>query len=178
MTVSKTASEVIRIKPSLLPFIWKGLIVVALGLVLLAGSYLVQVPITFAYPSGFVLALTGLGVIALGILIILVGMVRRNMYTYQITDSYLAIQKQLLRRSVRRIPFASLSDVQVSQTLIGRLAGFGNIVPITKSGYGLVRGADPTENIVAEMTNVPDPDKVANLIMSRASLVAKIGVIQ
>jgi uncharacterized membrane protein YdbT with pleckstrin-like domain len=100
---------------------------------------------------------------------ILIGAVRRNMYTYQITDSDLIIQKQLLGRSLRRIPFISISDVEVSQSIAGRLARYGNIVPITKSGYGLVRGMDKSENKVAEMTNVPNPDKVANLILSRAS---------
>ena len=65
---------------------------------------------------------------------IVIGTVKRNMYAYQVTDSGIIIQKQLLRRSVRRIPFASLSDVEVSQSLVGRLAGFGNVVPISKSG--------------------------------------------
>ena len=169
-----TAGSVIKIKPSLLPFIWKGLTVLILGLVLFAGSLILRPPIPFLYSRAYLLTLASLTVIGFGILMILIGMVRRNMYTYEVTDSYIAIQKQLLRRSVRRIPFSSLSDVEVSQSLVGRLAGFGNIIPITKSGYGLVHGVDPTENIVAEMTNVPQPDKVANLIMSRASQVAKV----
>jgi hypothetical protein len=80
------------------------------------------------------------------------------------------VQKQLFSRNIRRIPFSSLSDVEVSQTFIGRLAGYGNIAPVTKSGYGLVRGMDRTENVVAEMTNVPNPDKVADLIIARASI--------
>ena len=161
-------SESIEIKPSLLPFAWRGLVAAAVGVALFVESSVVQFPGTFVYSSGYVLTLAG-ALIGLGILMILIGITRRNMYTYQITNSYIAIQKQLLRRSVRRIPFASLSDVEVSQSLIGRLAGFGNIVPITKSGYGLVHGVDPTESIVARMTNVPHPDSVADLIMSRAS---------
>jgi len=175
---AKPSSNEIKIKPSFLPFIWKGLIVIALGLVILAASFLYPLPATFPYGSADVLAVVGLGVLALGLLTILVGAIRRNMYTYRITDSGIVIQKQLLRRSIRRIPFASLSDVQVSQTLVGRLAGFGNVAPISKSGYGLVHGVDATENIVSEMTNVPNPDKVANLIMSRASLLAKATIQQ
>jgi len=174
----ENAGEAIKIKPSLLPFTWKALIVAALGLAVAAGSYLVRVPVTFLYNSGYVLSFAGLILIGAGVLMILAGIVRRNMYTYQITDSYIAIQKQLLRRSVRRIPFASLSDVEVSQSLIGRLARYGNIIPITKSGYGLVRGVEHTENIVAEMTNVSNPDKVANLVMARASLIAKVAIQQ
>jgi len=171
-------SDVIRIKPSLLPFTWKGLIVVALGLALFVGSYLVQIPITLPYATSFTLILAGLSVLGLGILMILVGIIRRNMFTFQVTDSYIAIQKQFLRRSVRRIPFSSLSDIEVSQSLLGRLAGFGNIIPVSKSGYGLVHGVNPTENIVAEMNGVPHPDKVATLIMSRASAMSNVNVLR
>ncbi len=128
----------------------------------------------FGYLLGFVF----LGLAGLGLVMISVGAVRRNMYTYQLAQSDLIIQKQFLSRSVRRIPFASISDVEVSQSFVGRLARYGNIVPISKSGYGLVRGMERTENVVAEMRNVPNPDKVANLIMSRASLVPRVAVDQ
>ena len=134
-------------------------------------------PIGLPYTSAYVLTLASLGIVGLGVLMILVGVVRRNMYTYDITDC-IAVQKQFLRRSVRRIPFASLSDVEVSQSLIGRLAGFGNIIQLTKSGFGLIHGADPTEKLVAEMKNVPHPDEVANLIMSRASEMSKVSALQ
>ena len=43
---------------------------------------------------------------------------------------------------------------------------------------GLVRGMESTENLVAEMSNVPNPDKVANLIMSRVSLATKTAINQ
>jgi uncharacterized membrane protein YdbT with pleckstrin-like domain len=111
-----------------------------------------------------------LAVVGLGFLVVLVGVARRNMFTYLITDADLIVQKQLFSRNIRRIPFSSLSDVEVSQTFIGRVVGYGNIAPVTKSGYGLVRGMDRAENVVAEMTNVPNPDKVADLIIARASI--------
>jgi uncharacterized membrane protein YdbT with pleckstrin-like domain len=95
------------------------------------------------------------------------------MFTYLITESDLIVQKQLFSRNIRRIPFTSLSDIEVSQTLIGRLAGYGNIAPVTKSGYGLVRDMDREENVVAEMINVPDPSKVADLIIARSSITPK-----
>ncbi len=160
----------IKIKPSLVPFTWKGLLVVLLGLILYVGTSLFHSLLSVAYLSfEYLLNLAFLGLVGLGFLMILIGVIRRNMYTYQLTDSDLIIQKQLLGRSLRRIPFASISDVEVSQSIAGRLARYGNIVPITKSGYGLVRGMDKSENRVAEMTNVPNPDKVANLILSRTS---------
>jgi len=163
-------TAVIKIKPSLVPFTWKGFVLVLLGLVL----YLGILASPFRFPiSSLLLDYATLGLIGLGFLVILIGTVRRNAFTYIITNSDIVVQKQLISRSVRRIPFSSISDVEVSQSLIGRLAGYGNIAPVTKSGYGLVRGSDPAENKVAEMTYVPKPDKVADLIISRASITTR-----
>jgi len=162
--LSVQVKQEIRIKPSLVPFSWKSFVLVLLGLVLYVGSFLFKFPI----PSiGSLFRYASLGLVCLGGLGILIGIVRRNTFTYLITDSDVVVQKQLLRRSVRRIPFSSISDVQVSQSIVGRLVGYGDVVPVTKSGYGLVRGTQPGENIVAEMVDVPNPDKVADLIMSR-----------
>jgi uncharacterized membrane protein YdbT with pleckstrin-like domain len=118
-------------------------------------------------PIGSLFRFAALALVCLGVLGVFIGVVRRNTFTYVISDSDVVVQKQLLRSNVRRIPFSSITDVQVSQSLVGRLAGYGNVVPVTKSGYGLVRGTQPGENIVAEMVDVPNPDKVADLIMSR-----------
>jgi len=157
--LSAEAKQDIKIKPSFVPFVWKGFLVVLLGLVVLGVSFL--------FKSLSVLGYAALGLVGLGLLVMLIGIVRRNAFTYLITDSDIVVKRQLLRRSVRRIPFSSISDVQVSQSIVGRLAKYGDVVPVTKSGYGLVRGTEPGEKIVAEMVDVPNPDKVADLIMSR-----------
>jgi len=146
------------------PFAWKGFVVVLLGLVVFGVSFLFESSLSSV---GSLLRYVALGLVGLGVLGMLIGVVRRNAFTYLITDSDVVVQRQLLRRSVRRIPFSSISDVQVSQSIVGRLANYGDIVPVTKSGYGLVRGTEPGENIVAEMADVPSPDEVADLIMSR-----------
>jgi len=158
--LSAEAKEDIEIKPSFVPFAWKGFLVVLLGLVVFGVSFLFS-------SAGFLLMYVALGLVGLGVLGMLIGVVRRNAFTYLITDSDVVVQRQLLGRSVRRIPFSSISDVQVSQSLVGRLARYGNVAPVTKSGYGLVRGTQPGENLNAEMVDVPNPDKVADLIMSR-----------
>jgi uncharacterized membrane protein YdbT with pleckstrin-like domain len=161
--LSTQAKQEVRIKPSLVPFAWKGFVILLLGLVFFGVSFGLQFP---ASPDSL-LRYAALALIGIGLLGILIGAVRRNAFTYLITDSDVVVKKQLLRRSIRRIPFSSISDVQVSQSIVGRLARYGDIVPVTKSGYGLVRGTEPGENIVAEMANVPNPDKVADLIMSK-----------
>jgi uncharacterized membrane protein YdbT with pleckstrin-like domain len=169
--MSAPGTAVIKIKPSLLPFTWKGFVLVLLGLVFYVGV----LALPFRSPiSSLFLDYATLGLIGLGFLGILIGTVRRNAFTYIITSSDIVVQKQLISRSVRRIPFSSISDVEVSQSLIGRLVGYGNIAPVTKSGYGLVRGSDPAENKVAEMTYVPKPDEVAALIISRASITTRL----
>lgn len=173
-------SNLIRIKPSLVPYVWSAVVLIVLGLVvyLLASMISMPIPSSLPVPSqvpvsvptvATLVAYLGLLLIVLGLLGVLVGAVRRNMYTYLIGDRDVVVQKQLLRRSVRRIPFSSISDIQVSQTFVGRLAGYGNIAPVTKSGYGLVKGMERGENVVQEMVNVPKPDKVADLIMSKTS---------
>ena len=142
-----------------------------LGFALLAATTVLQ---SLLEGGSLLLSYVALGIMGLGLLAILISSIRRNAFTYLITDSDVVVQKQLFSRTVRRIPFFSISDVEVSQSFIGRLAGYGNIAPVTKSGYGLVRGMDRTENMVAEMTNVPKPDKVAELIMSRVSTVTRV----
>ena len=162
--MSAQTKQEIRLKPSLVPFAWKGFAVVLLGIVVYVLSLVFQFP---ALAAGSLLRIVALALIGIGLLGMLIGVVRRNAFTYLITDSDVVVKRQLLRRSVRRIPFSSISDVQVSQSIVGRLARYGDIVPVTKSGYGLVRGTEHGENIVAEMADVPNPDKVADLIMSR-----------
>jgi uncharacterized membrane protein YdbT with pleckstrin-like domain len=171
--MSEQSKSVIKIKPSLVPFAWEGVVLILLGLAILVASLAFKTELASLYPiylPSSTLDYAVLALVGLGLLVALVGVARRNMFTYLITDVDLIVQKQLLSRSVRRIPFSSLSDVEVSQTFIGRLVGYGNIAPVTKSGYGLVRGMDRMENVVAEMTNVPNPDKVADLILARASI--------
>jgi uncharacterized membrane protein YdbT with pleckstrin-like domain len=165
-------SKTIKIKPSFIPYVWKGLTLAVLGVIVYAAVSAIPLPLSPPFQASGTLAIYAAGaLIALGLLGVLVGAVRRNMFTYLISDRDVVVQKQLLQRSVRRIPFASISDLQVSQTLIGRLAGYGNIAPVTKSGYGLVHGMERAENVVQEMINVPKPDKVADLIMSKVSMI-------
>jgi membrane protein YdbS with pleckstrin-like domain len=163
--------ESIKLKPSFVPYIWKGLTTLVIGLVLYVALAVIPLPL-LGFQALAIYAV--LAIIGLGLLGTLVGSVRRNMFTYVINERDIVVQKQLLRRSVRRIPLSSISDVEVSQTFVGRLAGYGNIAPVTKSGYGLVRGIDRSENVVQEMINVPKPDKVADEIMRRVSTMAPV----
>ncbi|HUK51534.1 MAG TPA: PH domain-containing protein [Terriglobales bacterium] len=171
----QSPNGIVKIKPSIVPFVWKGVLLILLGLVMYVGALVISLPFSLPMLSVQVGALV---LAVVGILAALVGLVKRNTFTYMITDQAVIVQRQLLRRSVRRIPFASISDMEVAQSFVGRILGYGNIAPVTKSGYGLVRGMDRSENMVAEMTNVPRPDRVADLILSRVSAAPKLAVTQ
>ena len=159
-------SKSIKIKPSIIPYVWKEFTLIVLGLVVYVALSAASLTLLTLGP---LVSIVALALIGLGLLGVLVGAVQRNMFTYLISDRDMVVQKQLFRRSVRRIPFSSISDLQVSQTIIGRLAGYGNIAPITKSGYGVMRVRDRAESVVQEMINVPNPNKVADLIMTKVS---------
>jgi uncharacterized membrane protein YdbT with pleckstrin-like domain len=174
-SLSQTPHGTIKIKPSVVPFVWKGAILILLGLVLYVGVFAFSLPFSL---SQIPFQLVAFGLVGVGALAALIGLVNRNTFTYLITDQAVIVQRQLLRRNVRRIPFTSISDMEVEQSFVGRILGYGDIAPVTKSGYGLVRGMDRSENMVAEMTNVPNPDHVADLILSRVSGAPKPTVAQ
>jgi uncharacterized membrane protein YdbT with pleckstrin-like domain len=170
-SLSQTPNRIIKIKPSVVPFVWRGAILILLGLVLYVGVFAFSLPFSLSRPP---FQLVAMGLVGVGALAALIGLVKRNTFTYLITDQAVIVQRQLLRRSVRRIPFASISDMEVAQSFVGRILRYGDIAPVTTSGYGLVRGMDRSENMVAEMANVPNPDRVADLILSRVSASAKL----
>jgi len=115
-----------------------------LGSVVSVVASAIPLPLTGPFDAISLVSSGGPILIILGLLGCLIGMVRRSMFSYLISERDVIVQKQLLRRSIRRIPFSSISDLQVS----------------------LVHGMDRAENVVQEMVNVPKPDKIADLIMS------------
>ena len=66
--------------------------------------------------------------------------------------------------SILRFFTAMINGSSVNKSI---LVGNGDVVPVTKSGYGLVHGTEPGEKVVAEIADVTNPDRVADLIMSR-----------
>ncbi|MFQ5839056.1 MAG: PH domain-containing protein [Thermoplasmata archaeon] len=60
----------------------------------------------------------------------------RRTHTYIITDLRLILKAGILRKSERTVRFENVTDLEASQGIIGRIFGFGNIVPVTASGIG------------------------------------------
>ena len=73
--LSSQAKQEVRIKPSLVPFAWKGFVVVLLGIVVYGVSFVFRFPLPSA---DFLLRYAALALIGIGLLGVLIGAVRRN----------------------------------------------------------------------------------------------------
>jgi membrane protein YdbS with pleckstrin-like domain len=60
----------------------------------------------------------------------------RRTHTYIITDLRLILKAGVLTRSERTVRFENITDLETKQGIIGRIFGFGSIVPVTASGIG------------------------------------------
>jgi hypothetical protein len=58
-------------------------------------------------------------------------------FTYYLTNKRIVIYRKFITISTRQIQYDDLSDVVVEVGIIGRIVGFGNVIPVTKSGLGL-----------------------------------------
>jgi membrane protein YdbS with pleckstrin-like domain len=117
-----------------------------------ASIVLVRWRIFFAYAAviaiGLVLAWqlglwddTGMFLPAYTMLAFLVGLplveIYRHTHSYVLTDLRIVLQGGLLRSRQRSIRYEKISDIDSSQGILGKLFGFGTIIPITASGFGM-----------------------------------------
>ncbi|MEM3401708.1 MAG: PH domain-containing protein [Candidatus Hadarchaeales archaeon] len=79
----------------------------------------------------------GAFLILLAVVLIVALIFYSRAFTYFLTNKRIVIYKRFITISSRQIQYDDLSDVVVDQGIIGRLFGFGNVIPITKSGLGL-----------------------------------------
>jgi len=115
--------EVLRVlKPERMAFLW-----LFLGVGVLMGLGLVF--FRFFPPVGLFLT-------AVGILGLLITFFYSGAFTYYLTTKRIILYRRFITISSRQIQYDDLSDVMVDQGIIGRLFGFGNVIPITKSGLG------------------------------------------
>lgn len=69
----------------------------------------------------------------------------RRAHVYYITDRGIVMEYRGLTKTVRReVLYSQITDIVLEKGLLGKLFGFGNVIPITGSGLGL--GAD-TANV-------------------------------
>lgn len=112
-------------------FLTLGGIVVGTVLLLVFGGWrLPEEPMAF---TPFWTALMG------GVGLFMVELFRQS-HAFHITSYRLVFQGGLASSHERTLRFAKITDVDGKRTFFGRLLGYGTIIPITSSGFGL--GAD------------------------------------
>ena len=75
------------------------------------------------------------------ILVFLVGLplveLYRRSHRYIITDLRILLRGGVLRVRERSLRYEKITDIDASQGILGKIFGFGDIIPITPSGFGL-----------------------------------------
>ena len=61
----------------------------------------------------------------------------RKSHRYIITNFRLILKGGIIKRNERSLRYDKITDLSGEQGLLGRIFGFGNIIPITQSGFGL-----------------------------------------
>ncbi len=84
--------------------------------------------------------------IAVGLLGVLSTEMHRRAHVYLVTDRGIVMEYRGLRSRRREILYSRITDLIMEKPFLGRIFGFGNIVPITGSGMGL--GEDEAAVIV------------------------------
>jgi len=85
----------------------------------------------------FLFWMAGIIFIIIGVIGIIVTFFYLNAFTYHITNKRIIVYKKFITISSRQVQYDDLSDVVVDQGIFGRIFGFGNVIPVTKSGFGL-----------------------------------------
>ena len=58
-------------------------------------------------------------------------------HTFYITNERVILKKKFIGKDSREIFYEKISDVSLHQGLLGRMFNFGNVVPVTQSGFGM-----------------------------------------
>lgn len=61
----------------------------------------------------------------------------RRSHIYCLTNYRISVKSGVVKRRERSIRYNAISDLHVQQGLLGQLAGYASIVPVTNSGLGL-----------------------------------------
>lgn len=60
----------------------------------------------------------------------------RRTHTYAVTDLRLILRAGILTKSERSVLFEKVTDLETKQGILGRIFGYGDIIPVTASGIG------------------------------------------
>ena len=114
-----------------------GHIIVGCFLLVLPGVILLYYALTQKGMEGTNLRLMeggGAALIVCGIVVILVGMVRRNATEMAVTNRRVVIKTGLASRKTIEMMLSKVESIEVSETAFGRMLGYGTIVVIGTGG--------------------------------------------
>lgn len=171
----------IVLKPSLIPYLGRPVGLMALAGALYALSQpsilalplatLTSTPTTLPEAAGDILRVLGYGSLLAAIIagfMFPVAVVKRNANTYTLTSESIIIDRSLIRRVTREIPYSRISDCDVAQTFLGRVFNYGDVIPISISGFGLIsQERFGSQRSLEELDSVPRPHRVKATIMRR-----------
>jgi uncharacterized membrane protein YdbT with pleckstrin-like domain len=87
---------------------------------------------------------------------------------YILTLNGVIIRRSFISRIRREIPYSRISDVTVEQTLLGRIFRYGDIIPVSISGFGIIgQERYAAERRLDQLDSVSNPYHVAQLIMEQ-----------
>ncbi len=123
------------------------------------------------YLFGVLFTLTIFGAI-FGIPLIILTFLYQRGHKYWITNKRIVLAKTFIYRDIRNVYLKQITDVSVTQGILGRLFEFGTVTPLTASGLG-VSGRMSSNKItnVAEtethnsLFGVKNPMKLRDLLM-------------
>ena len=107
--------------------------------------------------SSLVVGVPLIAVFGLGLLVIAAAYLNVKNTNYLVTDKALYVKRGILSRSVKKIGFDKVQNINYSQGVLGNRFGYGNIEISTAGGSG-------TE---MAFRSVEDPRKVEDIINSR-----------
>jgi len=174
--------EILPLNPSPVPYLGRpvGLLMLSLGLFLFSQpdtlaiilSAIIPVPV-ISVPQAFqglfnILSLASLLTGAVACISFPIAVAYRNANTYVLTSNGIMICRSFISRIRREIPYIRVSDVTVEQTLLGRIFSYGDIIPVSISGFGII-GEEryAAERRLDQLNSVSKPYHVAQLIMEQ-----------
>ncbi len=77
--------------------------------------------------------------------------VYRRGHVYVITNYRIVAKKGFIGKEEREIMYDKITDIYVSQGILGRIFNFGTVIPVSSSGFGL--GEDSAQAFIASTTS-------------------------
>ncbi|KAA0008210.1 MAG: PH domain-containing protein [Thermoplasmata archaeon] len=130
---------VVGVIASLVAIRWR-ILFIYVGILLLGTFVLWQT--SWLYDTGLVKLFILLYSIGMAGLMFLVVFAYVKSHKYIITDLRIIFRGGIIKKRERTLRYDKVTDVDGEQSILGQIFGFGTIIPITQSGFGL--GSDQT----------------------------------